>query len=65
MLSILPSTIQDIEVDDFIFNDEDIHITREDPEVSFDKESNMDDGENDVLGNTDSTQDAFIFCLNM
>ena len=50
---------------DSSFNEEDIHITREDPEVSFDEKSKMDDGEVDVLGNTDNIQDAFIFCLNM
>ena len=43
-------------------NEEDIHITRDDPDVTFDSELNTDDGEMDVLRNTTNTQDAFIFC---
>ena len=38
---------------------------REHPEVSFDKESNMNDGEVDMLGNTDNIQNAFNFFSSM
>ena len=53
--------IQAVEISYSDYNNEDIHITRDDPNVSFDSESNTDDGEIDVLGNISNIQDAFIF----
>ena len=47
------------------FDDEDIHITRDVPDVTFDSESNTDDGETDVLGNTTIFKDVFIFCPSL
>ena len=60
-----PSTTQDIEDNDPIYDEEDIHLTGENPEVLSDNESDMDGGEVDVLGNTGNIQHAFIFCANM
>ena len=45
-----PSIIQDIEVNGSSFNEEDIHITKEDPEVLSDTKPDMDNGEVEVLG---------------
>ena len=36
--------------------------SRDDPDVTFDIDSNMDDGEIGMSGNTNNIQDAFIFC---
>ena len=60
-----PSTVQDIEIDDSSFNEDDIHITREDPKVIFEKDSKKDDEDIFVMRNTENIPDAFIFCPNL
>ena len=54
--------MHDEETSNSNFNEKDIHTTRDDPDVTVDSESNKDEGETDMLGNTTNIQDAFIFC---
>ena len=60
-----PPIIHDIEDNDPIDDEEDIHLTRENPEVLSANESCMDVWEEDMLANTGNIQDAFIFCPNI